>query len=127
TEVILQAWGAWGTAALDRFNGQWAFALWEPRAQRLILARDRVGVRPLYYAEHGGRVVFGSEVKALFAGDPSLPRAWDPVGLDQTFTFWSAIAPRTVFDGVCELEAGHVRVYDLAAGTTSDRAWWTPR
>ncbi len=133
TEVILHAWEEWGEDALDRFNGQWAFALWDARARRLVLARDRVGVRPLYYAEHGGRVVFGSEVKVIFAGEPSLPRAFDPVGLDQSFSFWTVIAPRTVFEGVRELEPGHVRVYELdgdsaRVGTAArDRAWWTPR
>ena len=125
TEVILHAWEEWGEAALDRFNGQWAFALWDARAERLVLARDRVGVRPLYYAEHDGEVVFGSEVKVVFAGAPGLPRAWDPAGLDQSFTFWTVVAPRTVFAGVRELEPGHVRVYDR--GAVRDHAWWTPR
>src|SRR5688572_23475227 len=126
TEVIIHAWEQWGEGALDRFNGQWAFALWDTRTRRLVLARDRVGVRPLYFAEHEGRVVFGSEVKVIFAGEPSLPRAFDPVGLDQAFTFWTVIAPRTVFAGVRELEPGHVRVYDGDA-PARDRAWWTPR
>lgn len=124
TEVILHAWEEWGEDALDRMNGQWAFALWDRRAARLVLARDRVGVRPLYYAEHAGRVIFGSEVKAIFAGEPTLPRAFDPVGLDQTFTFWTVIAPRTVFAGVRELEPGHVRIYQ--GDRVDDRAYWQP-
>lgn len=131
TEVILHAWEEWGEDALDRFNGQWAFALWDARARRLVFARDRVGVRPLYYAEHGGRVTFGSEIKVVFAGDPALTRAWDPAGLDQVFTFWTVIAPHTVFAGVRELEPGHVRTYQLGApgedATVRDRAWWQPR
>jgi asparagine synthase (glutamine-hydrolysing) len=131
TEVILVAWAAWGEAALDKFNGQWAFALWDPERRELVLARDRLGVRPLYWAEHAGRLVFGSEVKAMFAGDPTLPRAWDPVGLDQTFTFWTAVAPRTVFAGVNELPPGHVRIYRDLGGdrvaTATERAWWSPR
>jgi asparagine synthase (glutamine-hydrolysing) len=125
TEVILAAWAEWGEAALDRFNGQWAIALWDPARRELVLARDRLGVRPLYYAEHAGRVVFASEVKAVFAGDPTLPRAWDPVGLDQTFTFWTAVAPRTVFAGVAELPPGHVRTY--RDGAVTERQWWSPR
>ena len=128
TEVIIHAWEEWGEDALDRFNGQWAFALWDTRARRLVLARDRVGVRPLYYAEHAGRVVFGSEIKVVLAGDPSLPRAWDPAGLDEAFTFWTVIAPRTVVAGVREVEPGHVRTYDLGhEAAVRDRAWWTPR
>jgi len=124
TEVIVQAWAAWGEDALDRFNGQWAFALWEPARRRLVLSRDRVGVRPLYYAEADGRVVFGSEVKAIFAGAPALPRRWDAEGLDETLTFWTAVPPRTVFDGVRELEPGHVRIYE--DGRVTDRAYWQP-
>jgi asparagine synthase (glutamine-hydrolysing) len=131
TEVILEAWAEWGEGALDRFNGQWAFALWDPERGELVLARDRLGVRPLYWTEHDGRLVFASEVKAMFAGDPGIPRAWDPVGLDQTFTFWTAVAPRTVFAGVNELPPGHVRTYrDLRGDRTAritQRAWWTPR
>ncbi len=124
TEVILRAWRAWGEAALSRFNGQWAFALWDPRAKRLVLSRDRLGIRPLYYAEHAGRLVFGSEVKAIFAGAPDLPRQLDPVGLDETLTFWTVVAPRSVFRGVRELEPGHVRVYD--GDRVEDRAYWQP-
>lgn len=134
TEVIIHAWEAWGEAALDRFNGQWAFALWDSRRHQLILSRDRVGVRPLYYAEHHGQLTFASEVKSLFAAAPELPRAFDPVGLDQCFTWWTMIAPRTAFAGVSELEPGHVRIYTLArtpaagpAFTVEDRAYWTPR
>jgi asparagine synthase (glutamine-hydrolysing) len=125
TEVIIHAWQEWGEDALDKMNGQWAFALWDTRTKALILARDRLGVRPLYYAETGGRVVFGSEVKAIFAGAPGLSRAFDPAGLDETFTLWTVVAPRTVFAGVRELEPGHVRVY--RDGQIRDRAYWSPR
>ncbi|MBK7857957.1 MAG: asparagine synthase (glutamine-hydrolyzing) [Archangiaceae bacterium] len=125
TEVIVHAWEAWGEAAFERMNGQWAVALWSSRDETFVLARDRVGVRPLYYAEAGGRVLFASEVKALFAGDPSLPRELDPVGLDETFTFWSVVPPQTLFKGVRELEPGHVRVY--RRGTLQhDVAFWKP-
>lgn len=132
TEVILHAWEAWGEAALDRFNGQWAFALWDERRQELILSRDRVGVRPLYYAEHRGQLTFGSEVKAIFAAAPELPRAFDPIAIDQCFTWWTMIAPRSAFAGVSELPPGHVRIYKLrgdatAPYTVEDRAYWHPR
>jgi asparagine synthase (glutamine-hydrolysing) len=132
TEVIVHAWEQWGVDALDRFNGQWAFALWDSRKGELVLSRDRVGVRPLYFAEHGGELIFASEVKSVFAAAPELPRAFDPVGLDQCFTWWTMIAPRTAFAGVSELEPGHVRIYRLgadgsAAFSVEDRAYWTPR
>ncbi len=125
TEVIVHAWEAWGEGAFERFNGQWAVALWDARAKRLVLSRDRLGVRPLYYVETAARVAFASEVKALFAGDPSLPRAFDPVGLSETFTFWSVVPPQSVFAGVRELEPGHTRIYDAASVT--DRAYWQQR
>jgi asparagine synthase (glutamine-hydrolysing) len=124
TEVIVHAWEEWGEAALDRFNGQWAFALWDVPRRRLVLSRDRVGVRPLYYAEAAGRVVFASEIKAIFAGAPELPRRFDPAGLDECFTFWTVVAPRTAFAGVRELEPGHVRVYE--GGQVTDRPYWQP-
>jgi asparagine synthase (glutamine-hydrolysing) len=125
TEVIVHAWEAWGEAAFERFNGQWALALWDTRARRLVLSRDRLGVRPLYYVETGGRVAFASEVKALFAGDPSLKRALDPVGLAETFTFWTVVPPQSVFQGVRELEPGHARIYE--GGQVRDTAFWQPR
>lgn len=118
TEVVLHAYEAWGNGAFSRFNGQFAVGLWDSREEKLVLARDRMGVRPLYVCEHRGRVLFASEVRAIFAGDPSVPRAFDPIGLEQTFTFWSVVPPQAVFAGVEELRPGYVRTY--AAGTVSD-------
>ena len=128
TEVIVHAYEAWGDDAFARFNGQFAIALWDTTRRRLTLARDRVGVRPLYYCEHDGRFMFASEVKALFAADPSMRRAFDPVGVDQTFTFWSVVAPRTVFAGVSELEPGHVLTLPMnGAGPRQHHPYWQPR
>jgi asparagine synthase (glutamine-hydrolysing) len=128
TEVIVHAHEAWGDDAFARFNGQFAIALWDATRGRLTLARDRLGVRPLHLCEHRGRLYFASEVKAIFAADPTIPRAFDPVGLDQTFTFWSVVAPRTVFAGVSELEPGHVRTIDTQGDRARhDRAFWQPR
>jgi asparagine synthase (glutamine-hydrolysing) len=123
TEVVLCALAQWGEDALIRFNGQWAIAFWEARKRRLRLARDRVGIHPLYYAEAAGRLVFASEVKAMFAAVPSLKRGLDPIGLDETFTFWAALAPRTVFQGIAELPPGHVRTYQ--GREASERAYFT--
>jgi len=80
TEVIVHAYEAWGEDAFARFNGQFAIALWDEKRERLVLARDRLGVRPLHYLTHEGRLFFASEVKAIFAADPSIPRALDPHG-----------------------------------------------
>jgi asparagine synthase (glutamine-hydrolysing) len=125
TEVIVHAWEAWGPAAFERFNGQFAVALWDSAGEELVLARDRLGVRPIYLCEHGGRLWFASEVRAIFAGDPSIPRALDPVGLAETFTYWTVVPPQSVFAGVTELEPGHLR--RISRRGTSDRAFWTPR
>src|SRR3977135_4295926 len=89
TEVIVHAYEAWGEDAFARMNGQWAVALWDSVKRRLVLSRDRLGGRPLYFCEHAGKLYFGSEVKAIFAADASIPRLLDPNGIDQTFTFWS--------------------------------------
>jgi asparagine synthase (glutamine-hydrolysing) len=126
TEVILHAFEEWGEGAFARFNGQFALALWDEKQEALTLARDRQGVHPLYYCEHEGRLGFASEVKALFAGEPSLPRAFDPVGLEETFTFWSVVPPQSVFLGISELRPGHVRTW-LRDGTTRERPFWQPR
>jgi asparagine synthase (glutamine-hydrolysing) len=122
TEVVIQALRAWGEAALARFNGQFAIALWTPADRTLLLARDRLGVRPLHVCEHAGRVYFASEVKAIFAADPEIPRELDPAGLVETFTFWTVVAPQTLFRGVEELRPGHVRVYS-PTGVRERRYW----
>jgi asparagine synthase (glutamine-hydrolysing) len=125
TEVIVHAYEQWADGAFIRFNGQFAVALWDSVEETLVLARDRLGVRPIYLCEHGGRLWFASEVKAIFAGDRSIPRSLDPLGLAETFTFWTTTAPQAVFTGVTELEPGHVRT--ISRGRTEDRAFWEPR
>lgn len=125
TEVIVHAYEAWAEGAFERFNGQFAVAIWDSIEETLTLARDRLGVRPIYLCEHGGRLWFASEIKAIFAGDPAIPRALDPIGLAETFTFWSTVAPQAVFVGVTELEPGHVR--RVSRHGTTDHAFWSPR
>ena len=122
TEVIVHAYEEWGADAFRRFNGQWAVALWDADKGELVLARDPFGVRPLYVTEHGGRLYFASEVKAIFAAEASIPRRLDPRGIDQTFTFWTTVAPRSVFDGIEEMEPGTTRVY-TANGVRRTRCW----
>ncbi|MFW0795342.1 asparagine synthase (glutamine-hydrolyzing) [Gordonia sp. CPCC 205515] len=111
TEVIVHAWEEWGPDCFSRFNGQWAVALWDRTAERLILSRDRLGVRPLYYTRVGQSLLFASEIKALFA-HPTVDRSFDNDGLRQTFTYWSTVAPRTPFRAVEQLEPGHYAVLD---------------
>lgn len=123
TEVIVHAWEEWGQGCFSRFNGQWALALWDRREERLVLSRDRVGMQPLFYTRTADGLRFASEVKALFA-DPAVERALDPAGLDETLTYWSTVAPRTVFRGVEQVEPGHVAVLDRAGLRTA--AYWRP-
>ncbi len=121
TEVILHLYQEEGEACVTSFNGPFAFALWDQDRRRLFLARDRMGVRPLFYTTRGGRFLFASEIKALFE-DPGVQREIDPFALDQTFTFWFPIPPRTGFSGICELPPGHtLTVSD--AGIRIARYW----
>jgi asparagine synthase (glutamine-hydrolysing) len=107
TEVILHAYRAWGADCVSRFNGDFAFALWDSRAQRLMLARDRMGVRPLFYTRVGEALYFASEAKALLQA-PGVAAELDEVALDQIFTFWFPLAPRTPFKNISELPPAHV-------------------
>jgi len=125
TEVIVHAFRAWGEAAFERFNGQWAVAIWDSIAKRLVLSRDRVGICPLHYCEHAGHLYFASEVKAIFAADEKIPREFDPIGISQTFTFWTIVPPQGIFKGISEVEPGHVRIYEN--GNVSDHPYWIPR
>jgi asparagine synthase (glutamine-hydrolysing) len=124
TEVILRLLGRVGTAGLQQLNGQFAFAWWEPERRRLTLARDRFGVRPLYWAHSRDQgIVFGSEVKALFASGEVTP-APDLAGIDEVFTLWGARAPRTPFRGVNQLPPGSLLIWER--GRMIERRWWTP-
>jgi asparagine synthase (glutamine-hydrolysing) len=124
TEVIVAAYREWGPDAFERMNGQWALAIWDTQARRLVLSRDRYGICPLHYCEHAGRLYFASEVKAIFAADASIPRSFDPVGIDQTFTFWAVVAPQGIFRGISEVLPGHIRTY--RDGRVEERAYWRP-
>jgi asparagine synthase (glutamine-hydrolysing) len=106
TEVVLRSWEEWGAACLDRFDGMFAFAVWDSAERELVLVRDRFGIKPLYYAEVDGRLVFGSEVKALLAGGLSV--RLDSNALREYFTFQNVFSDRTLFAGVRMLPAGHL-------------------
>ena len=106
TEVLLHLFEEYGPAGLEKLNGQFAVAIWDNRRRTLFLARDRLGIRPLFYTQSGGRLIFGSEIKAILA-EGSVPAAVDPLGMAQIFTYWSAQSPRTAFEGIHELPPGH--------------------
>jgi asparagine synthase (glutamine-hydrolysing) len=99
SEVVLAALQRWGTDALVRFNGMFAFCLWDTERRELLLARDRYGIKPMYVAERGDTVLFGSEVKALLA-HPALQVELDPLALREYLTFQNLFTDRTLFAGV---------------------------
>jgi asparagine synthase (glutamine-hydrolysing) len=121
TEVILHLYEQKGPQCVERLNGQFAFAVWDGAKQELFLARDRVGIRPLHYMLHEGRLIFASEIKSIFAV-AGAPREIDPVSIDQIFTFWTVLPGRTAFCGVHELPPGHwMRV---SRGRIETKAYW---
>ncbi len=122
TEVVLHAYAVWGDRCVARFNGQWALAIWDAPKKRLFASRDRLGVRPFFYTRTADALIFASEVKAIFAV-PGVPRAIDPIGLDQILTFWSTVPPRTAFEGISELPAGHNLVLEGDGDVHLERYW----
>jgi len=121
TEVIIHAYEEWGVDCLSRFNGQFAFAIYDRRRQSLFFARDRLGIRPLFYTIHNGRFYFGSEIKSIFC-EPSIPRRIDRHGLNEIFTWWTTAPPRTAFENIRELEAGTYGLIEDGQLRT-DRYW----
>jgi len=106
TEVIIHLYEDYGTECLNHLNGQFAFALWDKHREIIFIARDRVGIRPLFYTCVNGSMIFASEIKSLFM-DSRVKRDIDPYALDQIFTYWMTIPPRTAFRDVLELPPGH--------------------
>lgn len=122
TEIIVHGYEQWGERAVERFRGMFAFAVWDATKRRLLLARDRVGVKPLYYAELPGRgIVFGSELKSLLE-DPDVPREWRPDAIDAYLTLLYIPAPATIYKGIHKLEPGHVLVAENG-GVRISRYW----
>ncbi len=107
TEVIVHAWEQWGDSCVDRFRGMFAFALWDRNKQTLFLARDRIGIKPLYYANlNDGGFIFASELKSL-KEYASFPHEIDPRAVEEYFTFGYIPDPKTIYKGVNKLQPGH--------------------
>lgn len=106
TEVLVLLYQEYGPKCLEKLIGQFVFAIWDKNKDELFIARDRVGIRPLFYAERQGSLLFGSEIKTLIEY-PGLQPEIDPEALSQIFTFWTTITPNTVFKGVYELPPAH--------------------
>ena len=123
TEVILHLYREFGEECVHHLNGQWAFAIWDKRERKLFLSRDRMGVRPLFYAQNDSVFYFASEIKAIFANQ-GVSREIDLRGLDQIFTFWVTIPPQTVFRDIKQLPPGYS--LSLKNGQVSVRCYWQP-
>lgn len=126
SEVILEAYRAWGLPAFARFNGMWGLGIWDVEQQALVLSRDRMGVKPLYLHRSGGRLAFASEVKALLAMDPALAEL-DLAGVAEFIDFPIVGTGGTFFRGVERLEPGTTMVIGAGGRTTTHRYWtFTP-
>ncbi|HWU90419.1 MAG TPA: asparagine synthase (glutamine-hydrolyzing), partial [Kofleriaceae bacterium] len=132
TEVIVHLYEERQARVVDALDGMFAFGLWDGARRRLVLARDRMGKKPLYYVVAAGRLLFASELKALLA-HPDVARRLDLVALNEYLTFSNVPEPRTLFEGIRKLPAGHTLVCDEHGRLTVERYWspldgppWTP-
>ncbi|MBI1877685.1 MAG: asparagine synthase (glutamine-hydrolyzing) [Chloroflexi bacterium] len=105
-EVIIHAYEEWGVECLQRFNGMWAFALWDENRQRLLVSRDHFGIKPLVYYYDDRRFICGSELKALLA-DPTVPRCLEPLALHHYLSFMNVPGPYTIYQNIFKLKPGH--------------------
>jgi asparagine synthase (glutamine-hydrolysing) len=140
TEVLVHGYEQWGAALVERLRGMFAFAVWDAPRRRLLLARDRVGVKPLHYAVLNDGIVFGSEIKSLLV-DPAVPRAWSPEAIDAYLALLYVPAPLTIYRAIRKLPPGHVLVaeggqvqlsrywdlpFDTSGGPDAESAWREP-
>ncbi len=121
TEVIVHLYEEHGPEVFSYLNGQFAIAIWDERKRSLLLGRDRVGIRPLFYHLDSGRLHFASEIKALFT-DGRIPRRLNPQTLSDVFTCWTPVDPLTAFEGIHQLPPGHLAIFD-ADGLRIRRFW----
>jgi asparagine synthase (glutamine-hydrolysing) len=122
TEVILHAFEQWGISCLDKFRGMFAIALWDAKSRRLWLIRDRIGIKPLYYSIHHGRITFASEIKALLQ-DPEQGRAVNEEAFFHYLSFISTPAPDTLFAGIRKLPPATFLTIDLNGQVEEQRYW----
>ena len=124
TEVLMRGIEQWGLhACLHRLNGMFAFALWDQSAETLTLVRDRLGIKPLYYAQQGHTLVFGSEIKALLP-HPALKRSLNLHALTTFLTWGHSTAPQTMFEGIYKLPPAHSLTYTKATNTVAVQRYW---
>ena len=122
TEVLLNAYLEFGPKCLNKLNGQFAFAIWNNETKELFLARDRVGIRPLFYTQTKNNFIFGSEIKTLLE-HPDVIAEIDPLSMSEIFTFWSTLSPKTIFKGIFELPPGHFM--EISSGNSKIIRYWS--
>ena len=121
TEVILHLYEEYGPGFLNKLNGQFAIAIWDEKKNELFIARDRVGIRPIFYTKTNGRFVFASEIKALLEF-PGIEARISPRALSQIFTFWTTVSPSTVFENILEVPPGHYLI--ISSSGIQEKSYW---
>ena len=121
TEIVLHAYEEWGTECLSRFNGMWAFALWDEGHRSLFVARDRLGIKPLVYYHDRDRFICASEIKGILS-DRTVPRNIDPQALHHYLSLMNIPAPFTIYQGIRKLESGHYLL--IKDRSVEDRVYW---
>src|SRR6266550_7375013 len=126
SEVVLAAYHAWGAECVHRFNGMFAFAIWDNRTNRLFIARDRYGIKPLYYRIGGSTLLFGSEIKSILR-HPDVSVRVDIEALNEYFSFQNVFTDRTLFEGICLLPPAHTLTVSLGDMSSLRTApYWSP-
>jgi asparagine synthase (glutamine-hydrolysing) len=128
TEVVLYAYHKWGPDCLRRFNGMFALAIWDEEEKQLFLARDRLGIKPLYYYFDTAKIIFASEIKAIIQ-DREVSKDLSPEGMANYFTFGHSMAPRTIFKNIYKLPPGHYLTCIAEGGAklqTKIQCYWSP-
>src|SRR5262249_4583021 len=121
TEVIVHAYEQWGERSVERFRGMFAYAIWDEPKRRLVLVRDRIGVKPLHYAVTPDGVMFGSEIKSILV-DRGVERDWSPEALDAYLTLQYIPCPQTIYRGISKLPPAHLLVAER--GHVSIQPYW---
>ncbi|MEZ0122761.1 MAG: XrtA/PEP-CTERM system amidotransferase [Candidatus Reddybacter sp.] len=124
TEVIVHGWSAWGEACVDKFRGMFAFAIWDRKQRSLFLARDRLGIKPLFYSLlPDGQFIFGSELKVLKC-HPGLPTKMNPQAVEDYFSLGYIPEPKTIYQGVYKLDPGHTLTVKQGQSELRSNEYW---
>src|SRR5450759_4712198 len=126
TEALVHGYEEWGGEMVERLNGMFAFAVLDRRRGSVLLARDRMGIKPLHYAIDGDRLVFASELKALLR-DPALRKGIDPVALDDYLAYEFVPSPSSIVRGISKLQPGHTLTWSVAESSHELRRYWSPQ